>query len=175
MLLAPPPPGSMLEVSAADGRLTIRTIGTPLADVLQEVARKTGMQVVFETRPPRQLVSANIEGLPEEEAIARLFEGQSVSWAVQLAANRRRIERLVIAEPGVAGRAKQPGQAKPQDVPEPEVPAEASYPPPRRFGPSPTPRPSPTASPRPSPRATPTPSPGPTRRPTPTPTPTPRP
>jgi hypothetical protein len=172
----------MLEVSAADGRLTIRTIGTPLADVLQEVARKTGMQVVFETKPPRQLVSANIEGLPEEEAIARLFEGQSLSWAVQLAPNRRRIERVVIAEPGAA-RAKPPGQSRSQDVPEPNVPAEASYPPSRRLSPTATPRPSPTASPRPSPsptasprpspRATPTPSPSPTRRPTPTPSPRP--
>jgi hypothetical protein len=181
VVLLAPPAAPRLEVSAADGRLTIRATATPLSEVLDEVARKTGMQVVFETARPRQPVTANIQSVPEEEAIARLLEGQPVSWGVKLSANRRRVERLVIADPSTRGGAgRDPKAEGAADVPSPVVPAEASYPSEPRPTPTPTatPRPAPTPSPtatptvRPSVRPTPTPRPTPTARPTPTPRPT---
>jgi hypothetical protein len=182
VVLLAQPAAPRLEVSASDGRLAIRATATPLADVLDEVARKTGMVVVFETARPRQPVTANIPSLPEEEAIARLLEGQPVSWGVKLSANRRRVERLVLADPtkrGATGRDAKTEAAS--DVPAPQVPDEASYPPPARPTPTPaaTPRPTPTPTPTPRPTVTPTarPTTSPTPRPTPTarPTPTPRP
>lgn len=175
VLAAPARPG--LEVSASAGRITVRASGVPLSEVLEEIGRKTGMEVVFESAPPRQPVTANIQGLPEEEAIAKLLEGQALSWGVKLSANQRRVERLVIADPKSAGAAKP--RAKPREepgtgddaIPEPAVPADASYPVPPRPTPTPRPSPTPTASPRPSPTATPTASP----RPSPTPSPRPSP
>jgi hypothetical protein len=163
LLVAPPSATPFLDVQAADGRLTIRAAGMPLFTVLDEVARKTGMEVVFEAQAPRPPITVNIQALPEEEAIAKLLEGQPVSWGVKLSANQRRVERLVVAEPGAAARADQRAN---KPVPEPDVPDEASHPGARRMTPA-TPRPSP------SPTARPSPSPTPTRRPTPTPSPRP--
>jgi len=176
VFLLAPPAAPRLEVSASDGRLTIRATATPLADILDEVARKTGMAVVFETARPRQPVTANIQSLPEEEAIARLLHGQPVSWGVKLSANRRRVERLVLADPSKRGGAGQDAKAEgASDVPAPRVPDEASYPAEPRPTPTPTPRPTPTPTPSPTGRPTPSPTPRATATPTPRPTPTVRP
>lgn len=169
VLFAPQTPP--LQVTASDGRVTIRATRVPLFEILQELARKTGMEVVYESALPRQPITATLENLPDEDAIAKLLEGVPLSWGVKLSANRRRVERLVLADPSKRG----------GTVPSPRVPADASYPsePMREPSPTPTPRPtpSPTSKPTPSPTATPTPAskPTPTPKPTPKPTPTPSP
>jgi hypothetical protein len=175
--------GPPLQVTASDGRVTIRATRVPLSEILQELARKSGMEVVYESAMPRQPITTTIENLPEEEAIARLLDGVPLSWGVKLSANRRRVERLVLADPskrrGGRPEAKAPGGS---DVPAPRTPAAASYPsePARVAVPRPTPRPRPTPTPSPTakpmsrPGAKPTPSARPTSKPTPKPTPTPR-
>jgi hypothetical protein len=161
VLFAPQTPP--LQVTASDGRVTIRATRVPLFEILQELARKTGMEVVYESALPRQPITATLENLPDEDAIAKLLEGVPLSWGVKLSANRQRVERLVLADPSRRG----------GTVPPPRVPADASYPSEPMRGPVPSPTPTPTPRPTPTPTSKPTPSPTatPTSRPIATPTP----
>jgi hypothetical protein len=178
VLLLAVPDARRLEVSASAGRVTITASRVPLSEVLEELVRKTGIEVVFESSSARAvLVSADIRALPEEEAIAKLFDGLPVSWGVKLRADQRRVERLVVADARVVGKAGPSSPASPSPrpspspspIPSPRPPAAASYPSEPAARPTPTPSPSPRPSPSPSP------TPGPGARPTPTPRATPSP
>jgi hypothetical protein len=115
-----------VEVSAAQGRLTIRAEGVPLSDVLDELSRKAGVEVVYEGPRPRHPVTARITGLPEEEAIATLLGGVPVSWALRRSPNGRVATLVIAGDPS-----RRPTAPPPRPSPSParpRVPAKASYP-----------------------------------------------
>jgi hypothetical protein len=115
-----------LEVSTVQGRITIRATAVPLSDILEELSRKTGIEVVFESARPRQAVTTTITALPEEDAIAKLLEGLPLSWGLRRGA-RGRVETLVIA----GDPSRRPTTPRPRASPTPGTPREpsaASYP-----------------------------------------------
>jgi hypothetical protein len=95
--------GADLDVQARNGQLTLRVRSAPLVDVLQTVSHKTGLKVVYEGRRPSQLVTANIEGLPEAEALGRLFEGLGINYVFQSDATGRRVDLLIISAGSTSG------------------------------------------------------------------------
>jgi hypothetical protein len=115
-----------VEVLAGPGRITIRADGAPLSDVLDELSRKAGIEVVYEGPRPRHPVTARIVALPEEEAIARLLEGLPVGWALRRNANSR-VGTLVIAGDPSRRPSVQPPRPSPSPG-RPRVPGAASYP-----------------------------------------------
>ena len=121
LLLAPDAPAPM-QVRSRNGRLTIHAAAVPLVQVLDVLTRETGLDVVFESAPPRQRVSADIEDAREPEALARLMEGTGVSYALRLSADGERVEMLMLfdtahARPGSTTASTRPSQ--PALVPEP--------------------------------------------------------
>jgi len=115
-----------VEISAGQGRITIRADAAPLSDVLDELSRKAGIEVVYAGPRPRHPVTARITGLPEEEAIAKLLDGLPISWGLRRNANGR-VGTLVIA--GDPSRRPSPQPPRPSPSPgRPRVPAAASYP-----------------------------------------------
>ena len=115
-----------VEISAGQGRITIRADGAPLSEVLDELSRKAGIEVVYEGSRPRHPVTARITALPEEEAIAKLLEGVPVSWGLRRSANGR-VGTLVIAGDPSRRPSAQPPRPSPSPA-RPRVPAAASYP-----------------------------------------------
>jgi hypothetical protein len=121
-----PAVGPPVEVSEAQGRLTIRANGAPLSDVLAELARKAGIEVVYEAAPPRHPVTVNITGLPTEEAIAKLMERVPLSWGLKRNPSGR-VGTLVIA----GDPSRRPPTPTPRATPSParpRTPGAASYP-----------------------------------------------
>ena len=96
-----------IDVALRDGRVVVRTVGAPLAEVLSRFAQATGAEVVYETARPRQLVSVVIEAASPAEAIAQLLEGQGLNYALRL-------------DPDAAGTSRcwsSPGSASPAAAP----------------------------------------------------------
>lgn len=121
-----PAVGPPVEVSEAQGRLTIRASGVPLSDVLAELARKAGIEVIYEAAPPRHPVTVNITALPAEEAIAKLMERVPLSWGLRRNPSGR-VGTLVIADDP----SRRPATPRPRATPSPSrprIPGAASYP-----------------------------------------------
>ncbi len=69
-------------VRAAAGRVDVTASAAPLADVLDRLARQTGMKVVYEGPAPRQLVSVSLLGRSPAEAVHDLLEGLGLNYAL---------------------------------------------------------------------------------------------
>ena len=69
-------------VHAAAGRVDVTAKAAPLAEVLDRLARQTGMKVVYEGAAPRQLVSVSLLGRSPAEAVHDLLEGQGLNYAL---------------------------------------------------------------------------------------------
>ncbi len=76
---AQPAIGALLTVSWGQGRLSVDTVGAPLAKVLAEVANQTGLRVEGDC-PMNQTVQAHFSSLPLREALVRLLSG--VNFAI---------------------------------------------------------------------------------------------
>lgn len=60
-LLLAVPSAPEVHVAVRDGQVALKTTRAPLADVLKKLADATGMEVVYESTRPRQLVTVTIE------------------------------------------------------------------------------------------------------------------
>jgi hypothetical protein len=69
-------------VHLAAGRVDVTANAAPLADVLDRLARQTGMKVVYEGPAPRQLVTVSLLGRSPAEAVHDLLEGQGLNYAL---------------------------------------------------------------------------------------------
>ena len=99
VVLTMPSSGSAdLDIRAKDGQLTLRAHTVPLVEVLERLSRETGLKVVYEGRRPSALVTADIEGVSETEALSRLLEGLGVNYAFQADASGHRVELLIISD-----------------------------------------------------------------------------
>lgn len=126
-----------LEVRARDGLVSIRARDVPLREVLDRLARETGMKVVYDGAPPGVAVSTTVEELAEREAVVRLFEGLGLSYAFMLDAGGTRVATLLVAGPAAASvpgprtsRAAVPGRPQPVEPPEEpfELPSDEAAP-----------------------------------------------
>ena len=63
LLLAVSAPGAEIDVRAtAGGRVSLKVNAAPLSEVLDRLARQTGMKVVYDGAPPRALVRGRGNG-----------------------------------------------------------------------------------------------------------------
>lgn len=134
VLLALPGGSSDLDVRAKDGRVTVRVRAAPLVDVLERISRETGLELVFEGRRPSQLVTVQIDQLPEAEALSRLLEGLGIDYAFYADPTGQHVKKLFVqgtpttaVSSGAAGSASRGGRPPARRVPEPvepEVPDE---------------------------------------------------
>lgn len=99
-----------LEVQAMSGQVIIRARGVPLARILEQLGKETGMKVVYETAAPSQIVNATVEATSEREALTRIMEGLGVGYAFRMDASGTRVEMLLITEAG-GGPGSAPGAA----------------------------------------------------------------
>jgi len=116
LLVASGPPSGFadLDVQAKNGLLTLRVRAVPLTDVLQSVSRQTGLKVVYEGPRPSHLITANIEAMPEVEALSRLLEGLGVNYAYHADTSGRRVEMLIVSGSPASGTSAPPSQARSQ-------------------------------------------------------------
>jgi hypothetical protein len=113
LLLTSPAAGAgPIDVRVSGDRLTIHARAAALADVLAQVASRTGMKVVYDGRPPRSPVTVTIDDAAPAEAILRVLEGLGINYALAMDREGRRVETLIVS----GGEADKPGAAAPSGV-----------------------------------------------------------
>ena len=110
--------------------LTINVNAAPLADVLERVSQRIGMRVVYETPPPRQLISLRLEARTPVAAVLGILEGLGLSYAVVMDPTGARVETLLFPTSSPAG--VRTAGAAPPPAPAPGRPAARPATPPGR-------------------------------------------
>jgi len=86
-----------VSVSFRGGRIDVRASAAPLSEVLGDLARETGMKVVYDGSPPAAILSLSLEGRTPVEAVMGVLEGLGVSYALALDAAGTRVETLILS------------------------------------------------------------------------------
>lgn len=98
------------QIRAVGGRVTIQAEKMPLNQILDRLARSSGMKVTYEGARPSMLVTVTVDGISETEAILRLMEGQGISYVLATDSTGQRVDTLIISGAG-AGRPAPPSQS----------------------------------------------------------------
>ena len=94
-----------VDVREEQGRVDVAATAAPLFEVLDRLARQTGMKVVYEGPAPRQLVTLSLAGRSPAEAVASILEGQGLNYALILDVTATRVEKLLVTGSSAGGRA----------------------------------------------------------------------
>ena len=79
------------------GRVSLSITSAPLSEVLDRLARQTGMKVVYDGPPPRALVRGRqVEDATVADAVANVLEGLGVSYALRLDATGAKVDTLLV-------------------------------------------------------------------------------
>lgn len=119
-LAAPAKANSVVVRHAPNGRIDVDARNAPLADILDRIAQKTGMKLVYEGQAPRQRITLTLRARRPAEAVADLLQGQGLNYALVLDATATRVSELVVSGSGPPGGGIRP---RPSAVPEPEAAA----------------------------------------------------
>ena len=95
--LAAAPATAEVAVRVAGGHVDLTATAAPLAEVLDRLARQTGMKVVYEGAAPRQLVTLSLHGRTPTETVLAVFEGLGVNFALVADPSGSRVQTLVVA------------------------------------------------------------------------------
>jgi hypothetical protein len=90
-------------VTVTPEQTTVSAVAASLSDLLDQLARQTGMKVTYEGGRPRLLVGARVQRPTPAEAILALLEGQGVAYAMQLDETGTRVVTLLVLGGGPAG------------------------------------------------------------------------
>jgi hypothetical protein len=142
--------GTETEVRKAAGdRLDVRATAAPVSEVLDRIARETGMKVTYDGAPPRARVSVTLTAVTPAQAVLAVLEGQGLNYALRMDPKSVRIETLLMVAGSGAGASvpsarPQPGPRpidREPDITEPEeeAPSEAPVPAPEERRPFPFP------------------------------------
>lgn len=120
-----PPAGAEVDVQLKAGRVDVRATAAPLTEVLDRLARATGMKVVQQGTTPSMLLSLHLSDRTPAEAVFGVLEGLGLNYAFVLDASGQRIDTLVLA--GASGAKATPTSAPaapiapPRYVPQPQA------------------------------------------------------
>jgi hypothetical protein len=95
--LAAAPATAEVAVRVSGGHVDLTATAAPLAEVLDRLARQTGMKVVYEGAAPRQLVTLSLHGRTPTETVLAVFEGLGVNFALVADPSGSRVQTLVVA------------------------------------------------------------------------------
>jgi hypothetical protein len=91
------PATAEVAVRVSGGHVDLTATAAPLAEVLDRLARQTGMKVVYEGAAPRQLVTLSLHGRTPTETVLAVFEGLGVNFALVADPSGSRVQTLVVA------------------------------------------------------------------------------
>lgn len=76
--------------------LRLSAQAAPLVEVLAELARHTGMRVLYEGPPPQNLISVDLQAKTPAEGLLELIEGLGLNYAAALDGRRGAIRTLLL-------------------------------------------------------------------------------
>lgn len=109
------PARAEVDVQYKGGLVDVRATAAPLAEVLDRLARATGMKVVQQGVTPTMLLSLSLHGRTPAEAVFGVLEGLGLNYAFVLDGSGTRIDTLVLA--GASGSRPATATATPASPP----------------------------------------------------------
>jgi len=88
------------DVRRSGDRVDVRATASPLAEVLDRLARQTGMKVIYDGPAPRGRVTVNLSGVTPVQAVLSVLEGQALNYALLMDPAATRVETLLVVAPG---------------------------------------------------------------------------
>jgi hypothetical protein len=85
--------------------------GAPLPEVLDRLARLTGMKLIFDGAPPRPLVTISVHGRSPTQTVLAVLEGLGINYALIADATGAQVQTLLVtgaAAPSSATRGRGP-------------------------------------------------------------------
>lgn len=120
-----PPVRAGVDVTVSGDRVHVRASRASLGDVLDVLARRTRMKVVYDGARPSALVTVELRDRTPAEAVLGVLEGLGVNYALVMDDTGTEVETLMI----VGGSSAPPPRAAARPAPRP-VPDEQPEPPP---------------------------------------------
>ena len=114
------------EVHRNGDKLDLHATAAPVAEVLDRLAKQTGMKVSYDGPVPRGRVTLNLTGLTPVQAVVSLLEGQGLNYALRMDPTGTRVETLLLVAPGGSGPG---GSASGSGASGPAAPARGQMPP----------------------------------------------
>jgi hypothetical protein len=109
-----------VEVRVSGELVSLRAVATPVSEILDRLARQTGMKLVYDAPPPRQLLTATLEERSLPEAVLALLEGLGLNYALVMDRAGVRVDQLLIL--GAAAPAPARAAAAAPPVPRRQLP-----------------------------------------------------
>ena len=113
------------EVRKAGDKLDVRATAAAVSEVLDRIARETGMKVSYDGAPPRARVSMSLTGVTPTQAVLSVLEGQGLNYALRMDRTGAKVETLLLVAGGGTAAAPQPAPRAPRPVEREPEPAEA--------------------------------------------------
>lgn len=114
--------GSELDVRVVDGRVQLKAVAAPVSQILDRLAQQTGMKVIYDGAPPRQLVSPTLTDVTPAAAVVGVLQGLGLNYAMMLDPTGTRVQTLMMVAPSAAAGAavaSRPAASAPVSVPTP--------------------------------------------------------
>jgi hypothetical protein len=99
LLLALPLRAEDFAVRTRGDRVSLKAVAVPLPDLLEALARETGLEVVWSLQPPpRPLVTVTLDEALSSDAVPSILAGLRFSYALGLDATGRQARTLYIVD-----------------------------------------------------------------------------
>src|SRR5207245_1178213 len=105
------------DVRRSGDKVEVHATAAPLTEVLDRLARQTGMKVVYDGPQPRARVRLDLPPVTPVQAVLSILEGQGLNYALRMDPSGTRIETLLLVAGGASGAPAPAGPA-----PRPEIP-----------------------------------------------------
>jgi hypothetical protein len=93
---APPPTPAVTSPT----HIEVKATGTPLPEVLERIARQTGMKVTYEGGTPRTRITTSLASVTPAQAVVSVMEGLGLNYLMGLDSTSTRVETLLVVSPG---------------------------------------------------------------------------
>jgi hypothetical protein len=110
------------EVRRVGDTLDVRATAAPVSEVLDRIARETGMKVTYDGSPPRARVSVTLTGVTPAQAVLRVLEGQGLNYALRMDPRAVRVEALLMVAGSGSGSGSGAGTGAPAPMPNRPIP-----------------------------------------------------
>ena len=123
------------EVRRTGDKIDVRATAAAVSEVLDRIARETGMKVSYDGAAPRARISMSLTGVTPTQAVLSVLEGQGLNYALRMDPTGVRVETLLLVAggtaaavaPAPAARAPRPVEREPEPADtEEEAPPEVA-------------------------------------------------
>lgn len=95
--LAGAAPAADVQLKVRNGQMAIEAVNVSLRDVIDRVASRTGMRVIYDGNPPEQLVKVSLTERSTADAVVGILEGRGINFALILKPGGTQVQTLLVS------------------------------------------------------------------------------